>query len=168
MFTMLKRVSETEEIPELPEGYNLVQWSSRHNAAFAAVLRVAYIKSPELLYYPVLKTSSGCRHFVEELTGMHGFVPENTWLVEYNNEPCAVIITNRGPGNVFGEIQVVAVVPRHRRMGLGKFLVSRAVKVFKNIGIPHAILNLNRSNRGSIRFFRRNGFQVSSSGVYAA
>ena len=165
-FSMYKRLEQIITERPLPIGYSVVPYNEALLPAFSAVTRLSFIKSPELEHYPELGTRKGCNNFVKELTHMQGFRAEASWLVRWNNEPVAIVITRRLPGCVFGEIQLVAVVPRHRRRGLARHLVTLAQRSLKELQVPHASLHVNRENRNSIRFFRSLGFQVSSSGLY--
>jgi len=165
-FSMYKRLMCNFSNRALPDGYTIVPFNESLLPAFSAVTRLSYIKSPELDHYPELGTRKGCNNLVKELTRMQGFRAESSWMVRWNNEPVAIVITRRLPGCVFGEIQLVAVVPRHRRRGLARYLVTRALWSLKDLQVPHASLHVNRGNRNTIRFFRSLGFQVSSSGLY--
>jgi ribosomal protein S18 acetylase RimI-like enzyme len=165
-FTMYRRMFGLPSIRPLPKNFTITPWNDRLIPAFTAVLRTSFIANPETETYPFLNSTIGCSRLVEELTDMPGFMPDTTWLIQKDEHPCGVIITNRGTGCVFGQIQLVAVEPRFRHLGLGTNLVRMALWDFNNRSIPHAILHINRTNRRGIRFFRTQGFQVNSSGTY--
>ena len=165
-FAMHRRLSCVFPEPPLPEGYTVVPFTPSLIPAFSAVTRMSFMKSPDRDLYPELRSRKGCNYLIRELTEMQGFLPEVSFLVRWHNEPVAVLMTRRMPGCVFGEIQLAAVSPRHRRKGIASYLATRAMWAFRDLQIPHASLHVNSINRAGIRFFRHLGFIVNASGLY--
>jgi len=165
-FSMYKKLDHIYSDIQMPVGYTVIPFDKSLLPAFSAVTSLAYVHNPELEYYPDLGTRNGCYRLIEEFTEMQGFRPDASFLVTWNNEPVAVVLARRLPGCVFGEIQFVAVAPRHRRRGLARILVTRAMLRLRDLQIPHASLHVNMSNRNAVRCFRRLGFEVNSTGLY--
>jgi ribosomal protein S18 acetylase RimI-like enzyme len=131
--------------------------------AYAAVLAVAFSDSPDLEYYPRLGSGEGCKEIMEDLVKSPAFLTGGTWLVIFNREPAAVIISSREAGKKDGRVEVVAVAPRHRRVRVGSHLVNKALWALRDRHLIEACLRVNRSNRAAVRFFRSLGFQASES-----
>jgi len=165
-FTMYRGLSEVFPERPLPRDFSAVPFNPALIPAYCAVSRIAFIKSPELELYPQLNTSSGCRELIEDLTDLPGFLPDASCVVFFDNEPVAGILACRIQGCIFGQVNMVAVVPKHRRRGIGRHLVTKALWTFRDRDLMHATFNVNSTNRTAIRFFRKMGFQVNSAGKY--
>ncbi len=163
---MLRRLRDLSQDVEPPRGFQVDPWSLLMLPASAAVLRASFIASKYLNLYPQLGSRVGCAELINELTDLGGFLPEASFMISKGNEPAGVVLTTRAPGCVFGQIHVVAVVPRHRRKGIGKLLINQALWGLYDLQLPFAMLNICQSNRRAIRFFRQLGFKVNSSGFY--
>jgi GNAT superfamily N-acetyltransferase len=165
-FTMYRRLIHLSPCLPLPGGYELEPWSLRSTAECSAILKLAYTCSPDMDVYSNLTTHRGCARLLDELTDMTGFLPDASWVVTKDGVPCAAILSGCTAGGVFGQIHVVAVVPRHRRRGLATFLIRKALWALRDRGLSFVTLHVNRANRGAIRFFRSADFQVNASSVY--
>lgn len=164
-FTMHKKLDTVFPEP-LPEGYSVIPFNPALLPSFAAVARMAFYKSNESEAYPELKTRTGCDHLIDELTEMDGFEPDASFLVFKDAKPAGIVLSRVMQGQVFGEIQLVAVSPVHRRRGLAKFLLNKALKALHDLKVPHVSLQVNRDNRNGVRFFRNSGFTVAGTGTY--
>ncbi len=131
--------------------------------AYAAVLAVSFADSPDLSLYPKLASKEGCTQIIEDLTASPEFLTGGSWLVLFNKEPAAVILSSRGKGTKYGKIEVVSVAPRHRRVKVGTHLVNKASWSFRDRHLSEARLGVSRSNRNAVRFFRSMNFHVSDS-----
>jgi len=165
-YTMYRSLHELFPERPLPRKFNAIPFTPSLIPAYCAVVRTAFIKSPELELYSQLKTSLGTRALVEELTNIPGFLPEASWMIFFNNEPLAGALSCRAQGCIFGQVKLVAVVPKFRRRGFGRHLVTKALWNFHDRGLLHATFNVNNSNRSVIRFFRSMGFQVNAASRY--
>ena len=56
-------------------------------------------------------------------------------------------------------LDLLAVKPRHRRRGVGRQLVTWLEKVAHTGGITNIFVQVRKSNRGAIRFYKRLGYQ---------
>lgn len=165
-FSMLRRLRDLDPHVALPEGFQVDSWFPSLIPASAALLRVSFIDSKYLELYPQLESRDGCTELISELVSLPGFLPEASWLISREREPAGVILATRAPGWVFGQIHVVAVSPRYRNQGLGSLLVNKSLEGFIETKLQYAVLNICRTNRHAIRFFRKLGFTVSSEGEY--
>jgi len=165
-FTMYREVIELQSDRPLPFGYRPEPWTAQVLPAFAAVLAVAFSDSPDLEYYPKLSSKDGCVEILEEISESAGFLPGASWLVLFNREPAAIVLSSRAVQGLMSRVNIVAVAPRHRRVKVGTHLLNKAMWAVRDRRIPGTMLRINRNNRVGIRFFRSAGFQVSSSDTY--
>jgi len=61
-----------------------------------------------------------------------------------------------------GHIDSVAVVPRHRRRGIGMALLSTLTRKLIQEGVEQIHLEVRKGNTAAISFYERMGFRVSS------
>jgi len=67
----------------------------------------------------------------------------------------------RASGNN-GHIDSVAVVPRHRRRGIGMALLSTLTRRLIQEGVEQIHLEVRKGNTAAVSFYERMGFRVSS------
>ncbi|MCX6644886.1 MAG: GNAT family N-acetyltransferase [bacterium] len=164
--TMYKNLNSVNAPRPLPIGYDIEPWSVDRMREYGFVLKQAYSYTTDLVVYPELNSFEGSQSMVEEWTDLDGFLDSASFLVTKNNEPVAMILSTRTPASVFGQIFVVAVSPRYRRLGIGRHLVQRVLVRFQDIGLKHATLFLNSSNRRAFKFFYNVGFNVDGKAIY--
>jgi ribosomal-protein-alanine N-acetyltransferase len=68
-----------------------------------------------------------------------------------------------------GHVVSVAVMPEHRRQGIGAALVSKALEAMKLYNAKQCYLEVRVSNEEAVRLYRKLGFEVSRTvhGYYA-
>ena len=79
---------------------------------------------------------------------------------------CGTIQGLMQQGNL-GAIQNVGVVPDHRRLGLGRALVVKALLGFREADLPRAYLEVTARNLGAVDLYKALGFQFART-VYKA
>jgi GNAT superfamily N-acetyltransferase len=151
---------------QLPFGYRLEPWCQPLIPAFAASMAVAFSDSPDLEIYPALGSREGCLRLMNEIVEIPGFLSGACWLVFFDREPCAHILSSQAFDSNSGEIMSIGIAPRHRRLGVGTHLVNKTLWALHDRKCNQASAKVNRSNRGAIRFFRSLGFQASASQEY--
>lgn len=164
--TMYKNLKTVDEPEPLPDGYQIEPWSYEKMRAYGIVLKQAYAFTSDLAVYPDLGSYNGCTNMVDEWTDLDGFIDSASFLVTKNNEPVAMILSTRTPASVFGQVHVVAVSPRHRRLGIGTHLIQRVMVRFQELGLKHATLFLNSTNRRAAKFFKGLRFEIDGKAIY--
>ena len=164
--TMYKNLKDVVEPEPLPNGYKIEPWMEEKIRGFGYILKQAFTFTSELAVYPELSSSEGTINMVDEWSDLDGFLPEASFLVTKNSEPVAMVLSSRTPASVFGQIYVVAVSPKHRRLGIGSHMVQSVLVEFQRLGLKHATLFLNSSNRRATRFFQKLGFKVDGKAIY--
>jgi ribosomal-protein-alanine N-acetyltransferase len=114
---------------------------------------------------------------LDEVSGIELESYENPWTKsafesELGKNPVSwsrVALTTETPARVAGycvawvvfehlHIQNVAVHPEHRRQGLGRLLVLRALEEGRARGVAAALLEVRRSNEVAQKLYRKLGF----------
>ncbi len=164
--TMHRKLADVNPVHPVREEFTEYPFNPALIYSFSNVLWRSFFRSPEVESYPQLRTQSGCRSMVDQLTDLREFLPDASWVVLSNARPVGCVLSCAAPGGVFGEIKVLTVTPLHRRRGIGEHLIERAMWNFHERGLMHAVFKINHSNRNAIRFLRSMGFQANAAGHY--
>jgi mycothiol synthase len=92
-----------------------------------------------------------------------GFDPNHWWLAAINGEPAGLLLINPAVDGDGWEIAYVGVVPKHRRRGLGRELVLKALLEAKAAGEPQVMLAVDARNRPARELYRGLGFEAHES-----
>ena len=160
------------ELPVLPEAYQWVPWDpsllERHaNAKFES-----FRTEIDSRVFPCLGVYDGCRRLMQEISNRECFLPEATWLIAHTHPEggppvdCGTIQGLSQPGDI-GAVQNVGVVPEHRRQGLGRALVLKALIGFREARMTRAYLEVTARNTMAVNLYRSIGFQLART-VYKA
>lgn len=76
-------------------------------------------------------------------------------LIEDDSGPCAHIILQRGS---VGEVLTLAVAPRAKRQGLGRYLIAAAIRDWRSDGLTEAWLDVRRDNVAACGLYRSTGW----------
>lgn len=79
-------------------------------------------------------------------------------VLEVDGELVAGVWTKVVPGESTGELNVVAVDPRHQGRGLGSVVVGQALHDLRSAGCTEAVLYVDEANESAVRLYRRHGF----------
>lgn len=152
LFRTFEMESDLNELPlsTLPEGYSASEISPERFDEYYDVLIESFSKNPE--------TSIGSR---EESRAQFQKRPIPTFGVE--NEGKLVGFCNFGinSNDGEGEIQTIGVMPEHRGVGLGSFLLVYACRDLKRRGVKKAILGVAVKNLSALNLYKDAGFVVT-------
>jgi ribosomal-protein-alanine N-acetyltransferase len=109
---------------------------------------------------------------------LHQRSPETSIVAEENGEVVGYImcrielgLSNFGFGGVIkkGHVVSVAVLPQHRRKGIGEALMTEAMKGMRLYNAKQCFLEVRVTNTEAIGLYKKIGFQVSRTihGYYA-
>ncbi|MDE3001240.1 MAG: GNAT family N-acetyltransferase [Gemmatimonadota bacterium] len=154
----LKMWRELKDLPDAkpPAGYRVRTYRPGDDTAFVRIKNAAFMSE-----------NAGGRAWTEadfekEYLNSPYFYPERVLFAVFGDEPVgtttAWTATNRGKD--VGLIHWVAVVPEHRKKGLGWVLNVRALHKLKALGYGEAILNTSETLEPAVRLYRRLGFEV--------
>jgi len=169
-FRMEIDLSEPLAAVSLPNGFEFVPWKEQILSQHADVKFLSFRFEVDANVFPCLGNSEGCYRLMREISMRDNFLPEATWLVDFDDldqkRPIATVqgVQDRD-GN--GSIQNLGVVPEFRGMGIGAILLLKALQGFRQRGLPRAFLEVTSQNIGAIRLYERLGFRVTST-VYKA
>ncbi|MEX0937047.1 MAG: GNAT family N-acetyltransferase [Pirellulales bacterium] len=148
----------------LPEGYRFVVWEPSLLSVHAETKFLSFRSELDANVFPCLGELSGCLRLMTEISRKPGFLPEATWLVEYDGagphkrEYCGTIQGIRDEAS-YGGIQNLGITPHHRGRGLGSALMRCALAGFHRAGLSRVYLEVTAQNEGAIRLYKRMGFK---------
>jgi [ribosomal protein S18]-alanine N-acetyltransferase len=148
---------------ELPPGYSVLPWDESHFQAHVQAMYRAFASEVDAFVFPSLASREGCSRLMREITGRGEFIPEATWLLQYQPSdsaapvPCGTIQGVR-KDNGSGALQNVGVLAEHRGLGLGALLLRQSLAGFRRVGITRVSLEVTARNQAAHRLYRRLGF----------
>jgi len=163
-FTMIRELGVLPRDSTMPFGYRVEPWYPPMLPAYAAVMAASFANTPEEVNFPDLGSKFGCSDILQKIADMPTFLSGASWLVLFNKEPAAIVISSRIVGAKQGEVLLLAVTPRHRGVEVGKNLLIKALWAFKDHHMTHAVVKVSQSNRRYTRFLRRAGFHMQQAG----
>lgn len=151
---------------KLPDRYSWVPWDPCLLEQHAAAKFASFRSEIDSKVFPCLGNYEGCRRLMLEISNRDNFLPEATWLISHqrsNSSPAVECGTIQGlaqPGGM-GAVQNVGVAPNHRRLGLGRALVLKALAGFRDANLPRAYLEVTARNSPAVDLYRSLGFQLA-------
>jgi ribosomal protein S18 acetylase RimI-like enzyme len=141
-----------------PAGYHLVPWQAEHLQGAARVFQMLPRDPLEALLWPALETDAGRRELLAQLA-----------------HPCASFIAAFGAGEALevvgyvlagvasdgrGRIGELGVAPAHQRRGLGRALLTAAVRSLAAAGAREVQLTVWAGNAPAQALYRSLGFEA--------
>lgn len=149
--------------PPAPPGYRIVPWNEALLDVHARTKHRSFRDEIDAHVFPCLGDLEGCRRLMQEIRAKPGFLPLATWLVARGASAADLqwcgTIQGVIDGHGVGMIQNVGVVPGHRGLGLGTWLVERALAGFRARGLRTASLEVTVDNGRAVRLYQRLGFR---------
>lgn len=153
------------DVPELPTDYRWAPWRPLLLERHAQVKWRAFREDLDGKVFGCLRDPAGCLSLMKEIASQNSFCPLSTWMVVYQPEP------NWPPSDVgtiqgvirqggIGAIQNVGVAPEHRRLGIGKALVLKALQGFYDSGMAWGSLEVTAENIQAVRLYQEIGFET--------
>ena len=157
------------QLPALgaPENYRLSAWNvTATDDAIADHAEAKYQSFRQEIdsgVFTCLSDLEGCQRLMEEIAAKEEFLPEATWLAEFDERPglreiCGTIQGLRANRH-YGAIQNVGVTPFHRGRGVGRALVIAALTGFQQVGLPRAYLEVTAQNKHAVQLYTHLGFR---------
>jgi hypothetical protein len=152
--------------PQLPKGYSWQAWNPDHLDRHAMAKYESFRSEIDAKVFPCLGVFDGCRRLMFEISHRDNFLPEATWLIVHDSNQsgrtldCGIIQGLVQAGGI-GAIQNVGVVPEHRRLGLGRALVLKALIGFRDAHLIRAYLDVTARNSTAVNLYRDIGFQLA-------
>ena len=154
----LRMWRELKHLPEAkpPAGYRIRTYETGDDAAFVRIKNAAF-----------LSENAGGRawtvaDFEKEYLDSPYFSPERVLFAVCKGEPVGTTTAWSATyrRREVGLIHWVAVVPEHRKKGLGWVLNVRALHRLKALGYGEATLNTSETLESAVRLYHRLGFEV--------
>ena len=154
----LRMWRELEHLPEAkpPAGYRIRTYETGDDAAFVRIKNAAFLSEN------VGGRAWTVADFEKEYLDSPYFSPERVLFAVCNGEPVGTTTAWSATyrGREVGLIHWVAVVPEHRKKGLGRVLNVRALHRLKALGYGEATLNTSETLESAVRLYHRLGFEV--------
>lgn len=146
----------------LPAAIEMRPWSEQLLADHALVKWESFRSEIDSHVFPCLGEREGCTRLMREISHRANFIPEATWLAcLHTPSACETCGTVQGlmvsPRE--GAIQNLGVHPEYRDQGIGRALLTMALKGFLSVGCTHAQLEVTVQNTAAIRLYERMGFR---------
>lgn len=148
-----------------PPNYHFRSWKQKLLQHHAEVKFRSFRNELDANVFPCLGDADGCVRLMKEISNRQGFVPEATWLIQYEHpqtgkiENCGTVQGIRSQKDV-GAIQNIGIVASHRGHGLGSLLMNYCLRGFLAAGVRFVTLEVTSHNTGAMRLYQRLGFQV--------
>ncbi len=148
----------------LPSGYCLLAWHPDLLESHAQAKYESFRYDLDANVFPCLGQHEGCLRLMQEIARSQGFLPQATWLAVFQGpdrsipQPCGTIQGIRDAKGR-GAVQNLGVVPEHRRRGLARALLCRALEGFQQAGLERAGLEVTAENTGAVRLYEQIGFR---------
>lgn len=145
------------------EAVRYLPWSDKTVGQHALAKWESFRLEIDAIVFPCLGDREGCRQLMRDLSQRNNFVPEATWLAVHastqtNDSPAGTIQGLRLDPHL-GAIQNVGVVPGLRGMGVGRGLILRSLRGFRDTGCRYVNLEVTIHNIGAIRLYESIGFR---------
>ena len=158
---------QTLDIPtsELPGGYRFAAWSEDDLTRHAEIKHISFRNEIDANVFTCFRDVEGCQRLLREISGRSNFLPDATWLLEYD-DPTTETTTTVGTIQALvdmhqrGAIQNIGIHPDHRGHGLGTSLLFKCFTYVKARGLSRVMLEVTSQNIGALRLYKRLGFRI--------
>lgn len=156
---------ERADLPEpaLPEGFAFVAWQPSLLERHAAAKFESFRAEVDSDVFPCLGDRSGCLDLMSEIVQRASFIPQATWLISCpaeTGDDCGTIqgIVQMGG---WGAVQNVGVAPEYRGLGLGRALILRSLRGFREARVTRVYLEVTARNTPAVALYRSVGFRLT-------
>jgi ribosomal protein S18 acetylase RimI-like enzyme len=164
-YTMTSAMDPLPEPPPLPSAMSLALYSTEWDEAVRQAHREAFAEEWG-------STPPDERAWLRWYTGSDTFRPDVSWLVLGGDEVAAYLLTYfweadaaaTGVREAF--VGQLGVRPAFRRRGLGRLLLARALRSYRDAGYERSALNVDTANpSGALGLYERAGYEVGDTWV---
>jgi ribosomal protein S18 acetylase RimI-like enzyme len=160
----LSRTPRTPGKAQRIEGTELIPWSSLYYQAAAELIHDSYRRHIDAEIndqYCSLHGSLRFLHNIVRFPGCGVFEDHQSWLLRetQTGRLAGMILCSRVASDV-AHITQLCVSPSQRGLGLGKFLLNRAIENLRRTGTTAITLTVTESNRPAVALYEDAGFHV--------
>jgi len=148
--------------PVLPGAMRVKPLGREDLPAAAEIVYRSHVGTIDAALNLTYSTPATCRAFVETLVlraGCGRFEPDASRLVEGPKGPAGVLLASR-LARANGHVCQVSVVPEAQGQGLGAFLMTTALRAFREQGLASVTLSVTVANARAHRLYTRLGFRT--------
>ncbi len=149
----------------LPAGLELRLWRDDDLQAASRLICECYAGHPDSLINDQYRTVIGSLRFLHNIVRYSGcgtFAPAVSHVITERREPVALVLGSRVSPRA-GHITQLCVLPRFRKQGLGRLLLSVAAQALLRHGMNEVSLTVTEANTSAVDLYRREGYVVSHS-----
>jgi RimJ/RimL family protein N-acetyltransferase len=149
-------------VVELPQGYEVVKWSSIYFEDAVKVIQESFDDSADALFDPRFKSISGCRDIITKVVKdvYAEFLPEATSVLLYEGRPVGFSFMNL-TGSIVN-IPLVGIKQEHQGKGLSTIMLKNSMDTIFNITNYKQITEINTTtetnNLQALRLYKNLGF----------
>ncbi len=127
--TSSRDILEAEEVPHLPEGYSLVEWSDEYYGYAVDIIREAFNNSADALFDPRFNSDKGVRDILTKVTEnvYAEFLPQASSILLFDEEPVGLCLMNLTGGSI-ANIPLFGIKREHQGKGLSKHLLQKSIR----------------------------------------
>jgi ribosomal protein S18 acetylase RimI-like enzyme len=150
---------------ELPAGLELRTWRDDDLQPASRLISECYAGHPDSMINDQYRTTMGSLRFLHNIvrySGCGAFSPVVSHVITEHREPVALVLGSRVSARA-GHITQLCVLPRLRKLGLGRLLLAVAAQAFLRHGMHEVSLTVTEANTNAVDLYRREGYVVSHS-----
>jgi len=142
----------------LPPGFGWLPWVPDLLELHSHALCASFHGEIDTRVFASLGDAEGCRGLMRSIVSRGEFLPQATWLLVCEGDPCGTVQGIRERRGV-GAIQNLGIVARYRGNGLGGLLLQKAMRGFHQAGLRRVSLEVTSENDRAVRLYKRLGFR---------
>jgi len=151
-FKMEKTLSSSIDEPAIPSELSLLPWSDEWHETARKAFNQAFEGHWGL---PTIDAEMWMSRFV----GVPQFRTDLSWLVIHGSEVVGLCVNWVPPGNAYGWIEAIGVVPAWRSRGIADAMMARALNAFLDNGLTKVALDVDSGNlTGALQLYEKVGF----------
>jgi ribosomal protein S18 acetylase RimI-like enzyme len=151
-------LSELPKADVLPQGYTCESFQPAHLFQHATLLNLAFAGELDSLLFPEYAELTSCIVLLQKISASPRFLPGASLLMLHGGVPVGFIQTLIHTRDTV-IIQNIAILPGHRRRGLGRWLLLQSAHNLANSCFSQLILDVTARNTAALKMYFSLGFQ---------
>ncbi|MDR2706004.1 MAG: GNAT family N-acetyltransferase [Planctomycetaceae bacterium] len=151
-------------IPELPPEFRYVAWNPSMLEVHADIKHRGFRNDLDARIFPTFRDYNQCVNLMQSISDNPSFLPAATLLIANGDEDdlfeYIACIQGMRFSNEVGAIQNIAVLPDYRSRGIGRALLLKALRGFKESGVRRVTLEVTADNIPATKLYTRIGFKT--------
>ncbi len=148
-------------VVELPQGYEVVKWSSIYFEDAVKIIQESFNNSSDALFDPRFKSLAGCRDIITKVVKdvYAEFLPDATSVLLYEGKPVGFAFMNITNGSIVN-IPLVGIQEEHQGKGLSTIMLKHSIDaIINNPNISEINTTTESDNLQALRLYKNLGFK---------